>query len=91
MHTRPLSKPAQEGQQASLAADVSLAQFSHATRCLLWHGRNAYRRSARLTHFVVHRGLIISIMQAVFSFLFFFAAISLFVRLLSLCHFLCVA
>jgi phospholipid-translocating ATPase len=67
-----------EGQQASLAADVSLSQFSHVTRCLLWHGRNAYRRSARLSHFVVHRGLIISVMQAVFSFLFFYAAISIF-------------
>lgn len=67
-----------EGKQASLAADVSITQFSHILPLLLWHGRNAYKRSARLSQFVMHRGLIISIMQAVFSALFFFAAVSLF-------------
>jgi hypothetical protein len=45
---------------------------------LLWHGRNAYKRSARLSQFVIHRGLIISIIQAVFSALFFFAAIAIY-------------
>ena len=30
-----------EGQQASLAADFSITQFSHLTRLLLWHGRNS--------------------------------------------------
>lgn len=30
-----------EGQQASLAADVSVLQFKSLNRLLLWHGRNS--------------------------------------------------
>ncbi|KAI8816347.1 putative NEO1-P-type ATPase [Fimicolochytrium jonesii] len=67
-----------EGKQASLAADFSVTQFSHLTRLLLWHGRNSYKRSAKLSQFVIHRGLIISIMQAVFSSIFYFAPIALY-------------
>ncbi|KAE9407075.1 protein transporter [Gymnopus androsaceus JB14] len=67
-----------EGRQASLAADFSLTQFSHLSTLLLWHGRNSYRRSATLAQFVIHRGLIISIMQAVFSAIFYFAPIALY-------------
>lgn len=67
-----------EGKQASLAADFSITQFSHLTRLLLWHGRNSYTRSAKLSQFVIHRGLIISIMQAVFSAIFYFAPIALY-------------
>jgi phospholipid-translocating ATPase len=67
-----------EGRQASLAADFSVTQFSHLMRLLLWHGRNSYKRSAKLSQFVIHRGLIISIIQAVFSAIFFFAPIALY-------------
>lgn len=67
-----------EGKQASLAADFSVTQFSHLTKLLLWHGRNSYRRSAKLAQFVIHRGLIISVMQAVFSSIFYFAPIALY-------------
>ncbi|KAL0084178.1 phospholipid-translocating P-type ATPase [Phycomyces blakesleeanus] len=67
-----------EGRQASLAADFSITQFSHLTKLLLWHGRNSYKRSAKLSQFVIHRGLIISVMQAVFSALFYFAPIALY-------------
>jgi phospholipid-translocating ATPase len=67
-----------EGKQASLAADFSVTQFSHLTKLLMWHGRNSYRRSAKLAQFVIHRGLIISIMQAVFSAIFYFAPIALY-------------
>lgn len=67
-----------EGKQASLAADFSITQFSYLTKLLLWHGRNSYRRSAKLAQFVIHRGLIISIMQAVFSAIFYFAPIALY-------------
>jgi phospholipid-translocating ATPase len=67
-----------EGKQASLAADFSVMQFSHLTKLLLWHGRNSYRRSAKLAQFVIHRGLIISVMQAVFSSIFYFAPIALY-------------
>lgn len=62
-----------EGKQASLAADFSINQFSHLTKLILWHGRNSYKRSAKLAQFVIHRGLIVSVIQAVFSSIFFFA------------------
>jgi phospholipid-translocating ATPase len=67
-----------EGKQASLAADFSVTQFSYLTKLLTWHGRNSYRRSAKLAQFVIHRGLIISVMQAVFSAIFYFAPIALY-------------
>ncbi|XP_064393299.1 probable phospholipid-transporting ATPase IIA isoform X2 [Halichondria panicea] len=67
-----------EGKQASLAADFSVTQFSHISRLLVWHGRNSYKRSAALSQFVMHRGLIISVMQAVFSSIFYFAAVALY-------------
>jgi phospholipid-translocating ATPase len=56
-----------EGKQASLAADFSIEQFCYLTKLLVWHGRNSYKRSAKLSQFVIHRGLIISICQTVFS------------------------
>jgi phospholipid-translocating ATPase len=55
-----------------------VTQFSYLTKLLLWHGRNSYRRSAKLAQFVIHRGLIISVMQAVFSSIFYFAPIALY-------------
>ena len=67
-----------EGRQAALAADFSLQQFSHLGRLVLWHGRNCYMRSATLSQFVIHRGLIISVIQAVFSSLFYFAPVALY-------------
>ena len=56
-----------EGKQASLAADFSITQFSHLNRLLLWHGRNSYKRSSKLAHFVIHRGLIISVSSFLMS------------------------
>lgn len=67
-----------EGKQASLASDFSINQFSYISRLLLWHGRNSYKRSARLSQFIIHRGLIISFIQAVFSSIFYFAAIAVY-------------
>jgi len=67
-----------EGKQASMAADFSLLEFSHLQRLVLWHGRNAYLRSSLLAQFVIHRGLIIAMIQAVFSSLFFFASIAVY-------------
>lgn len=67
-----------EGQQASLAADFSISQFSHIYRLILLHGRYSYKRSATLSQFIIHRGLIISTMQAIFSSVFNFASVSLF-------------
>ena len=56
-----------EGHQASLAADFSIEQFCHLPKLLVWHGRNSYKRSAKLAQFVIHRGLIISVCQTMFS------------------------
>uniref|UniRef100_A0A8C6XAM8 Phospholipid-transporting ATPase n=1 Tax=Naja naja TaxID=35670 RepID=A0A8C6XAM8_NAJNA len=67
-----------EGKQASLAADFSITQFKYIGRLLVVHGRNSYKRSAALGQFVMHRGLIISTMQAVFSSVFYFASVPLY-------------
>ena len=56
-----------EGRQASLAADVSLTAFHHLPKLLVWHGRNSYTRSAKLAQFVIHRGLLVSVCQTVYS------------------------
>lgn len=56
-----------EGKQASLAADFSITHFHHLTKLLVWHGRNSYKRSAKLAQFIMHRGLIISICQTMYS------------------------
>lgn len=57
-----------EGKQAALASDFSILKFKYLNVLLLWHGNNAiklgrlsYKRSALLSQFVVHRGLIISV------------------------------
>lgn len=67
-----------EGRQASLAGDFSIPQFSHLGKLLLVHGRRSYKRSAALSQFVIHRGLIISIMQAVFSAVFYISSVALY-------------
>lgn len=56
-----------EGRQASLAADFSISQFQHLTKLLVWHGRNSYKRSAKLGQFIMHRGLIIGACQTMYS------------------------
>lgn len=67
-----------EGKQASLAGDFSIPQFSYLARLLLVHGRHSYKRSSSLSQFVVHRGLIISTMQAVFSSVFYLSSVALY-------------
>ncbi|XP_072935596.1 probable phospholipid-transporting ATPase IIB [Epargyreus clarus] len=67
-----------EGRAASLAGDVSVRAFAQLARLLLVHGRRAATRSAALCLFIVHRGLIVSTMQAVFSVVFYFSSVSLY-------------
>ena len=67
-----------EGKQASLAADFSILEFKTVKLLLLWHGRLSYKRSAVLSQFVIHRGLIISIIQIIFSFMFYFTSIQIY-------------
>ncbi|KAL4708856.1 hypothetical protein ACJJTC_018302 [Scirpophaga incertulas] len=67
-----------EGRAASLAGDVSVRQFCGVGPLLLVHGRRALQRSAALCLFIVHRGLVVSTMQAVFSVVFYFSSVSLY-------------
>ena len=67
-----------EGKQASLASDFSIDEFKFLRRLVLWHGRLSYKRSAVLSQFVIHRGLIIAIIQAIFSIIFYFVTISIY-------------
>lgn len=67
-----------EGKQASLAADFSILDFKSLKLLLLWHGRLSYKRSAVLSQFVIHRGLIISIIQVIFSIMFYFTSIPIY-------------
>ncbi|KAM7353940.1 putative phospholipid-transporting ATPase IIA isoform 1-T1 [Cochliomyia hominivorax] len=67
-----------EGRQASLAGDFSIPQFSHIAKLLLVHGRRSYKRSAALSQFVIHRGLIITTLQAVFSAVFYLSSVALY-------------
>ena len=67
-----------EGMQASLAADFSVLKFSDIKKLIIWHGRLSYKRSASLSQFVVHRGMIISFIQAIFTCLYFFVTIPIY-------------
>jgi phospholipid-translocating ATPase len=67
-----------EGKQASLAADFSLLEFKCLNGLVLWHGRLSYKRTAKLSHFIFHRGLLISVVQILFSCLFYFSAIPIY-------------
>jgi len=73
-----------EGMQASLASDFSIEEFQHLKSLILWNGRLYYKNSAKLSQFVIHRGLIISFIQAVFTFTFYFVAIPIYNGMLML-------
>jgi|JI6StandDraft_1071083.scaffolds.fasta_scaffold04385_7 phospholipid-translocating ATPase len=73
-----------EGIQAALASDFSITEFKNLNTLLLWHGRLSYKRSCVLSQFIIHRGIIISIMQGIFCAIFFFVAIPIFNGLLML-------
>lgn len=67
-----------EGMQASLAADFSVMRFKDIKSLIIWHGRLSYKRSASLSQFVVHRGMIISFIQAIFTCIYFFVTIPIY-------------
>ena len=60
-----------EGNQAALAADFTINEFSHLSKLVFYHGRNAYRGLASISQFILHRGLIISWIQEIFSVMFY--------------------
>lgn len=67
-----------EGMQASLAADYSITKFCHLKRLLLWYGRISYKNTSNIVIFVIHRGLIISLLQLLFSIIYYFSPIPLY-------------
>lgn len=56
-----------EGLQASLAADYSITNFKHLNLLLLWFGRLSYKNTATIAKFIIHRGLIISLIQVIYN------------------------
>jgi phospholipid-translocating ATPase len=73
-----------EGMQAALAADFSILKFKCLQKLLLWHGRISYKRSSVLGQFIMHRGIIISIMQMIFIICFSYLPLPLYNGVLSL-------
>ena len=67
-----------EGKQASLAADFSITEFKHVLPLILWHGRLSYLRTARLSHFIFHRGLVYAVIQALFTIVFYYSALPIY-------------
>ena len=61
--TQVINKTRPQHKKGFLTNSDALPQFSHIGRLLLVHGRNSYKRSASLSQFVIHRGLIITTMQ----------------------------
>jgi phospholipid-translocating ATPase len=45
---------------------------------MYWHGRLAYKRSSLLAQFIIHRGVIITIMQTIFIIQFYFVPIPIY-------------
>jgi phospholipid-translocating ATPase len=67
-----------EGLQASLAADYSILEFNYLDTLLLWWGRLAYKNTSQMSNFIIHRGLIISLIQFIFSCIFYFNSVALY-------------
>lgn len=67
-----------EGLQASLASDYSVLKFKNIQTLILWHGRLSYVRASLLANFVIHRGLIITVIQALFMITFYFVSVNIY-------------
>ena len=72
-----------EGLQASLAADYSIKEFKSLSVLLLWWGRISYKNTSTMANFIIHRGLIISFNQFMFSCIFYFNPVPLYSGFLS--------
>ena len=59
-----------EGNQAALAADFTINKFEYLCKLIFFHGRNAHRGISAISNFILHRSLIISWIQQIFSILF---------------------
>ena len=67
-----------EGNQAALAADFTIIRFSYLCKLIFFHGRNAYKGLASISQFILHRGLIISWIQEIFSVEFYMISMPVF-------------
>lgn len=67
-----------EGKQAALASDFSILEFRNISKLVLWYGRLSYIRTALLTNFIIHRGLIISVIQLLFTLTFHYVSIQIY-------------
>ena len=45
---------------------------------MYWHGRLSYKRSSLLAQFIIHRGVIITLMQTIFIIEFYFVALPIY-------------
>ena len=72
-----------EGLLASLAVDYSIKEFKTLSGLLLWWGRIASKNTSMVANFVIHRGLIKSFNQFIFSLLFYYNAVALYNEMLS--------
>jgi len=73
-----------EGKQAALAADFSVLKFKYINKLFLYHGRMGYKRTAVMAQFIIHRGMLISIIQLIFSLMFYYVSIPVYNGLLIL-------
>lgn len=67
-----------EGKQAALASDYSIEDFQSIVKLILWHGRMIYTTTSKMSLFIIHRGIIIAIMQFSFTVMFFLIDIPIF-------------
>jgi len=65
-----------EGLQAAMSSDFSILKFKFVKDLLFWHGRLATLSTAYVTLFVMHRGLIIALIQFCFSLFFYFVPVA---------------
>lgn len=67
-----------EGNQAALAADFTINKFCYLSKLVFYHGRNAHRGISHIAQFILHRGLIISWTQQIFSTMFYMISMPIF-------------
>lgn len=65
-----------EGLQAAMSSDFSILKFKYVKDLLFWHGRLATLSTANVTLFVMHRGMVIAMIQFCFSLFFYFVTVS---------------
>lgn len=73
-----------EGKQASLASDFSIKKFKYLLKLFLWHGRNSFVRTSKLSCLVLHRSVIYATIQYLFMIIFYFVTLTIYNGYLSM-------